>query len=70
MPPASGPYDLKRCRDLLTELGEAEPQLPPFDPTKVEPIPYEAEIGALIEELRKEALKKQSEEMSHLGGRI
>ncbi|HEX3527935.1 MAG TPA: hypothetical protein VH988_12795 [Thermoanaerobaculia bacterium] len=54
----------------MTELGEAEPQLPPFDPTKVEPIPYEAEIGALIEELRKEALKKQSEEMSHLGGRI
>ena len=35
---------------MLAALGEPEPELPPFDPAKVEPILYEDEIMALIEE--------------------
>jgi hypothetical protein len=44
-------YHLERSRDLLKRLGEPEPQLPPFDPSKVKPIPFEKEIRAAIEEL-------------------
>jgi tetratricopeptide (TPR) repeat protein len=52
-------YELKRCREIMAELGEPEPQLPPFDPAKVESIPYEVEIRALIKKLKaKEARKK------------
>jgi tetratricopeptide (TPR) repeat protein len=47
-------YDLERGRTLLRELGEPEPQLPPFDPSKVKPIPYEAEIRAAIATLKAE----------------
>ena len=47
-------YDLERSRALLRELGEPEPQLPPFDPSKVKPIPYEAEIRAAIAKLKAE----------------
>jgi tetratricopeptide (TPR) repeat protein len=54
-PPHIHWYYLKRCRELMAELCEPEPQLPPFDPAKVEPIPYEAEIRALIEKLKAEA---------------
>jgi tetratricopeptide (TPR) repeat protein len=51
-PPHVHWYDLQRCRELMAALDEPEPQLPPFDPAKVEPVPYEAEIRTLIEELR------------------
>ena len=44
-------YDLKLCRKLLTELNEPEPQLPPFNPAKIDLIPYEARIRAVIENL-------------------
>jgi tetratricopeptide (TPR) repeat protein len=53
-PPHIHWYELKRCRELMAELGEPEPQLPPFDPSKIEPIPYEDEIRALIEKLKAE----------------
>ena len=36
------------------DQAESEPELPPFDPAKVEPIPYEDEIRAFIEELKAE----------------
>jgi hypothetical protein len=55
-------YDLARSRALLRELGEPEPQLPPFDPSKVKPIPYEAEIRAAIAKLQAEKAAKASEE--------
>ena len=45
-------WRLQRCRAVLAALGEPEPELPPFDPAKVEPIPYEDEIRAFIEELK------------------
>src|SRR4051812_14449734 len=47
-------YYLERSRALLRRLGEAEPQLPPFDPSKVPPVPFEKEICAAIERLRAE----------------
>ena len=42
----------------MQQLGEPEPTLPPFDPTKVEPIPYEAEIRAAIAKLNAEKAKR------------
>jgi tetratricopeptide (TPR) repeat protein len=51
-PPHIRWYDLERCRAILAEMGEPEPQLPPFDPAKVPPIPYEKEIRAAIDRLR------------------
>ena len=53
-PPYVHWYELERSRALLRELGEPEPQLPPFDPSRVKPIPYEQEIRAAIAELKAE----------------
>ncbi len=50
-PPYIRWYELKRARELLAQLGVPEPSLPPFDPAKVEKIPYEDEIRALIARL-------------------
>ena len=57
-PPYIHWYYLNRSRELLQQLGEPEPTLPPFDPTKVEPIPYEAEIRAAIAKLNAEKAKR------------
>jgi tetratricopeptide (TPR) repeat protein len=61
-PPYIHRYYLKRCRELMAELGEPEPQLPPFDPNKVEPVPYEAEIRVVIERLTAERAKEKADE--------
>ena len=61
-PPYIHWYELERSRGLLRELGEPEPQLPPFDPSKVKPIPYEAEIRAAIANLKAEKAAKASGE--------
>ena len=53
-PPYIHWYELERSRELLRELGEPEPQLPPFDPRKMKPIPYEQEIRAAIARLKAE----------------
>ncbi len=45
---------LQRMKKLLAELGVEPPDLPPFDPSAVEPLPYEDEIIAFIEELERE----------------
>ncbi|HEV7504512.1 MAG TPA: DUF4062 domain-containing protein [Thermoanaerobaculia bacterium] len=58
-PPHISWWELERSRQLLLRLGVPEPQLPPFDPSKVEPIPFEAEIRAVIEELKAERAKKE-----------
>lgn len=52
-------WELERSRQLLARLGVPEPQLPPFDPAKVEPLPFEAEIRAAMEELKAEKAKKK-----------
>lgn len=44
---------LERCRRILKELKEPEPELPPFDSTRAEPVKFEAELSAYLEELRK-----------------
>jgi tetratricopeptide (TPR) repeat protein len=51
-PPHVRWHDLQRCRELMAALDEPEPRLPPFDPAGFEPQPHEAEIRALIKELR------------------
>ena len=51
-PPHVNAWELERCRTVLAALGEPEPQLPPFDPKKIEPFPYEDEIRKLIEEMK------------------
>jgi hypothetical protein len=58
-PPYIHWYNLERSRAHLKQLGEPEPQLPPFDPSKVQPIPYEKEIRAAIERLKAERAKKE-----------
>jgi len=58
-PPYIHWYDLERSRALLHQLGEPEPQLPPFDPSKVPPIPFEKEIRAAIERLQAERDKER-----------
>ena len=50
--------DLEQCKKLLKEMNIPEPELPPFDPNKLEPIPFEAEVRAVIEELRAKKVKK------------
>ena len=44
-------YSLERSRALLKQFGEPEPDLPPFDPSQVNPIPYAAEIREAIAKL-------------------
>ncbi|HEY7021026.1 MAG TPA: DUF4062 domain-containing protein [Ktedonobacterales bacterium] len=59
-PPYAFVYELGRIRTALQTLGLPEPQLPPFDPSRVPPVPDEAEIRAFIEELnRKQATPAQ-----------
>jgi len=53
-PPYIEWYELERSKAILKELGEPEPQLPPFDPSTVKPIPYEKEIRAAIAKLNAE----------------
>jgi len=59
-PPHIHWYVLERCKALLKLLGEPEPQLPPFDPAKVPPIPFETEIRAAIAKLNAEKDAKKS----------
>jgi len=41
-------YRLEQSRKLLLDLGVSEPQLPPFDLSKVPQIPFEAELRELL----------------------
>lgn len=60
-PPYARALALKRAGNAQA-LGMPEPALPPFDPKKVAPVPYEVEIRAFIEELRKEHAQDEAEE--------
>lgn len=51
-------YWLDRTTELLHELGEPIPQLPPFDPAKVQLYPWEAEVQAAIDRLNAEKAAK------------
>lgn len=45
-------WRLERAKAVLAKFGVEPPALPAFDPAKVEPMPYEAEIKAFIAELQ------------------
>jgi tetratricopeptide (TPR) repeat protein len=47
-------YELTKTTGLLNELGVPVPDLPPYDPAKDEPFPWEAEVRVAIEKLRAE----------------
>ncbi len=53
---------MERSRALLKQLGESEPQLPAFDPSKVPKIPFEKEIRAAIERLRAERAARKAQD--------
>lgn len=46
-------YDLNKARALLEQLGVEIPDLPPYDPTKDPKLPWEDEVTAAIEKLRR-----------------
>lgn len=52
-------YELTKTTELLQQMSVSIPQLPPYDPAKDEPFPWEAEVRAAIDKLRakKEANK-------------
>jgi hypothetical protein len=61
-PPYAFVYELQRIRTALQTLGLPEPQLPPFDPAQVKPIPDEAEIRAYLAEVQREPEKAEDDD--------
>ncbi len=57
---------LEECRAVLHALNEPEPQLPPFDPEKHKPFPWEADIHRMLEA---HAAKKRAEAKDKPHGR-
>jgi tetratricopeptide (TPR) repeat protein len=49
-PPYALYWRLQTCRTVLHALGEPEPQLPPYDPARIAPIEFEADIRRLLAE--------------------
>jgi hypothetical protein len=53
-------YELTKTTELLNTLGVPIPNLPPYDPTKDEPFPWEADVRAAIEKLKAEKEAKKA----------
>lgn len=53
-------YELTKATELLEKMKVPIPQLPPYDPAKDEPFPWEAEVRAIIERLRAEKEAKEN----------
>ena len=51
-------YELTKTTELLNTLGVPIPNLPPYDPAKDEPFPWEADVRAAIEKLKAEKQAK------------
>jgi hypothetical protein len=68
-PPYHDHWDLEDCRKVLTAVGEAEPVLPPFDPSKVEPFDFEPDVERLIETKLAEKAKAAEERAKRDGAR-
>jgi hypothetical protein len=47
-------WELNRARKLLTELGVPLPDIPTFDPSTLEPFPWEADLDKWLEEKKAE----------------
>jgi hypothetical protein len=54
-------YGLTKATELLHELGVPLPNLPPYDPAKDEPFPWEADLRAFIAARRAEQAAKDKE---------
>lgn len=52
-------YELNRARALLDKLGAEIPDLPPYDPSKAEKLPWEDELATAIEKFRAEKTAKK-----------
>ena len=65
-PPHCEHWDLEDCKKVLTALGEPEPQLPPFDPSKVEPFDFEPDVERLIEKKLAEKAEAECKEAKRL----
>lgn len=59
-PPYHHHWDLEDCRKVLAAVGEPEPQLPPFDPSKVEPFDFEPAVERLIEKKLAEKAEREA----------
>lgn len=47
-------YELTKATELLRQMNVPIPNLPPYDPAKDEPLPWEADVRAAIEKLKAE----------------
>jgi len=54
-------YELTKATELLHELGVPLPNLPPYDPDKDEPFPWEADLRAFIATCRADQAAKDKE---------
>jgi len=54
-------YELTKATELLHELGVPLPNLPPYDPAKDEPFPWEADLRAFIATRRADQAAKDKE---------
>ena len=52
-------YELTKATELLHELVVPLPNLPPYDPAKDEPFPWEADLRAFIAKCRAEQAAKE-----------
>ena len=52
-------YELTKTTELLQQMNVPIPNLPPYDPAKDEPFPWEADVRAAIEKLRAEKEAKE-----------
>ena len=59
-------YGLSKATELLHELGVPLPNLPPYDPAKDEPFPWEADLRAFIATRRAEQAAKQIAEQQEV----
>jgi hypothetical protein len=61
-------YELSKATELLHELGVPLPNLPPYDPAKDEPFPWEADLRAFIATVRAEQAAKQTAKQQEADG--
>lgn len=61
-------YELTKATELLHELGVPLPNLPPYDPAKDEPFPWEADLRAFITARRAEQAAKQAAKQQEVDG--
>lgn len=55
-------YELTKTTELFQQLNVPIPNLPPYDPAKDEPFPWEADVRAAIEKLRPDRRSRPSSE--------